>query len=95
MNESFLNQRLKFIADIAAKHGYVQMDYQANIGLVSYAKNDVRINVYITKMTVGTCINHPTQGKTQLFRKNVGLDLLVKIFENPRVHTDIGYHKKH
>lgn len=94
MNESFLNQRLKFIADIAAKHGYVQMDYQANIGLVSYAKNDVRINVYITKMTVGTCMNHPKKGKTQLFRKDVSDALLDKIFSNPRVHTQKGYYTK-
>lgn len=45
-------------------------------------------------MTVATCINHPKQGKTQLFRKNVSFDELDKIFKNPRVHTGKGYQTK-
>lgn len=56
-----------------------------------------RINVYRkgnrSTFTVGTAINHPTKGKTQLFRKNVNPEQLQKIFENPRVHTGKGYYK--
>ena len=37
--------------------------------------------------TVGTCMDHPNQGKTQLFRRDQTLDSLSAIFKNPRVHT--------
>jgi hypothetical protein len=60
-----------------------------------------RLNIYYTKkgyvrktFTVGTAIRHPKQGRTQLFRKDVELDLLEKIFKNPRIHTSKGYQKK-
>lgn len=53
-----------------------------------------QINIWFTRMTVGTCLKHPKKGKTQLFRKNVDDKLLRKIFENPRVHTGNGYYTK-
>ena len=37
--------------------------------------------------TVGTCVDHPRQGKTQLFRRHQTLHSLEDIFYNPRVHT--------
>ena len=65
-----------------------------NRKMVSYRKDDVRINVYTTTMTVATCLNHPKQGKTQMFRKHVSLELLGKLFDNPRQHTGKGYQRK-
>ena len=54
-----------------------------------------RLNIYYSTMTVGTCLNHPKKGKTQLFRKNVwNVDLLENLFFNPRFHTRKGYYKK-
>jgi len=53
-----------------------------------------RINVYYTTGTVATCINHPQQGRTQLFRRNVSLAQLAEIMINPRVHTGVGYQRK-
>ena len=50
-----------------------------------------RLNVYFTTMTVGTCIDHPFQGKTQLFRRNVTLEQLKEIALDPRIHTGQGY----
>lgn len=89
---------LKELNTMAKKHGWSLHDHQENIGMVSYVKiidNDpARINIYMTKMTVATCINHPRQGKTQLFRKHVDKKLMDKIFENPRIHTHKGYQKK-
>lgn len=82
------------VDEVATKHGYASIDYQENIGLVSYSKDGVRVNVYLTKMTVGTCLVHPKKGATQLFRRNVDMKTLSEIFENPRVHTDKGYYKK-
>jgi len=56
-------------------------------------QGDARINVYFTTGTVGTCLDHPRQGKTQLFRRNVTLTILREIFRDPRVHTDRGYQR--
>jgi len=53
----------------------------------------VRINVYYTTGTVATCLDHPYQGKTQLFRRNQTLNDLVEIFADPRTHTGDGYHR--
>lgn len=52
-----------------------------------------RINVYYTTGTVGTCVEHPISGKTQMFRRKVDYDTLQRILQNPRVHTGKGYYK--
>lgn len=82
------------IDDIATRNGYYMICFQPNIGLISYYDGSTRINIYLTKMTVATCMNHPVKGKTQLFRKNVDKEMLEKIFEYPRKHTGKGYYKK-
>jgi hypothetical protein len=82
------------IDEIAQKHGYVCFDYQENIGMASYSDGNTRINVYLTKMTVATCLNHPKKGATQLFRRNVTVKMMEEIFEYPRKHIGKGYYKK-
>lgn len=62
--------------------------------LVSFKRDGERLNVYYSKMTVGTCVNHPTKGKTQLFRRNVNFNLLSKLFNDPLTHTHRGYYRK-
>lgn len=79
---------------IAKENGYVCCDYQENIGMASYSDGSTRINIYLTKMTVATCLKHPIKRATQLFRKNVDLKTLKEIFEYPRKHTGKGYYKK-
>ena len=54
----------------------------------------VRINVYYTTGTVGTALDHPDQGRTQLFRWGCSLDDLQRILDNPRVHSGRGYKRK-
>lgn len=73
--------------------GYRLIDFQETIGMISFAKKDVRINVYLSKMTVATCLTHPKRGATQLFRKNVDLKMMKEIFRNPRIHTGEGYYQ--
>lgn len=89
---------IKNVKASAKKHGWEFYDYQRNNEMLSFVKDigghRARINVYVSKMTVTTCINHPKKGKTQLFRKKVDYELLNKIFENPRIHTDKGYRTK-
>lgn len=89
----------KDIEDIAKEFDYKFIDYQENIGMISYGKKTkrngfVRINIYLTRATVGTCLNHPKKGKTQLFRRHCFLDDIKEIFKNPRMHTVSGYRKK-
>lgn len=82
------------IENLAKKKGYRLEQRQEDIGLLIFTKGRVQINVYTSKMTVGTCLQHPKSGRTQLFRKYVDMPLLAKIFEEPRIHTQIGYFRK-
>ena len=82
------------IEKVANQNDFNRIDFQENIGLISYSDGATRINIYLTKMTVSTCLNHPKKGKTQLFRKNVNLKMLGEIFEYPRKHTGKGYYNK-
>lgn len=82
------------IRAVASNHGWEELVLREENKMISFAKEDQRINVYYTTMTVGTCIKHPRQGRTQLFRKNVKLIQLNDIFDNPRCHTGSGYHKR-
>jgi hypothetical protein len=88
---------------IADRHGYEEIDHNEISKVLSFRgdstsnkkNSSTRINVYYTTGTVGTCLNHPQHGKTQLFRRNVvDLTLLSDIFENPRVHTGTGYYRR-
>lgn len=82
---------------IANEHGWRLLDIQENIGMCSYSKvingHKARINVYRTKMTVTTYLKHNKTGKNQLYRKNVSMEQLHKIFKNPRTHTGTGYRR--
>lgn len=86
---------LEKVRGIAKSNGWSEIDHQENIGMISFSRNgDERVNIYYTKGTVGTCVNHPKQGRTQLFRRNVSLELLTGIFRKPRIHTRKGYKKR-
>lgn len=83
------------ITNLAKQYGWRLLIHQPHNLMVSYKKDDARINIYYTKMTVATCINHPKKGKTQLFRRRVSAVLLEKIFANPRIHTRRGYYERY
>ena len=69
-----------------------EIAYIPSSRLLSFRTLDgARINVYYTTRTVGTAMEHPTQGKTQLFRRNCTPSELLEIFKNPRFHTGRGY----
>lgn len=86
---------LENIRALAKVHDYIEIEMNKESKLISFRKGSTRINVYFTTGTVGTCLNHPKKGKTQLFRRNVSMDQLNDIFDNPRVHTGTGYYRKH
>eukprot|EP00934_Nitzschia_sp_Nitz4_P008103 Nitzschia sp. Nitz4//scaffold159_size51929//50516//51733//NITZ4_006889-RA/size51929-processed-gene-0.23-mRNA-1//-1//CDS//3329537604//8093//frame0 len=87
------------VKSVAYQEGYFQIGHNVQSRVISFGQEDysgrmlVRVNVYYTTGTVGTCLRHPRQGKTQLFRRNVDPNLLRRIFEDPRVHTDMGYQR--
>ncbi|KAJ3076225.1 hypothetical protein HDU98_004838 [Podochytrium sp. JEL0797] len=62
--------------------------------VISFANEDSRVNVYYTTGTVGTCMDHPIRGKTQLFRRDCSLADLAAIFADVRVHTGKGYYRR-
>ena len=81
-------------------HRYLRRPQQASSCLTrlfsttrTHKQGGGRINVYYSTGTVGTCLDHPRQGKTQLFRRNVDLAMLREIFRDPRVHTVMGYQR--
>lgn len=54
---------------------------------------DCIIDVKYSSRIVITSLTHPKSGKTQLVRDNVTYVCLIKIFNNPRVHTGNGFHQ--
>jgi len=91
------------ICEIAEEEDYVQIYVNEYSKVISFCPNKscndddddlIRINVYWTTGTVGTCLSHPRKGKTQLFRRNVDMNTLRAIFSNPRQHTGSGYYRR-
>jgi hypothetical protein len=75
----------------------------SNWGIVQYepltykliiSNGECKMSVYLSTMTVQTALNHPNKGKTQLTRKNITLQEFNKLLNNPRLHTNKGYHIK-
>ncbi len=86
------------VAALANRYGWRFVGYQDNIGMASFVRgsgaDEVRVNVYLSRMTVATALRHPKRGRTQLYRKHVSMKDLARIFEKPRAHTGYGYYTK-
>jgi hypothetical protein len=82
------------VARLAGELGYSQIQFNKASRVISFGRGQVRINVYYTTGTVSTSLDHPVQGKTQLFRRKVDIRSLREIFDNPRMHTGAGYHRR-
>lgn len=85
-------------ADLARLYGWAKLrskDPYMESFMKDTDRGPMRINVWRSERsilyTIGTYLNHPKQGKTQLFRRNVNLLQLEKLFKNPRQHTGKGY----
>ena len=99
VDEDKVKQNLRAVKDIATHHGWRIVKHDEVTHMISF-KHPVhvdwgRVNVYYSRMTVGTALFHPKKGRTQLFRKYVDGFMLSRIFLNPRVHTGHGYYTKH
>jgi len=61
---------------------------------VSYVKEDKMLTFWLSTGTVGSYLNHPVQGKTQLFRRNITHSEAEQLFKQPRIHTGKGYQNR-
>lgn len=95
LKDSKLRHKLE---KIATENEWTFLCYKEGSEMISFTKtykgNKARINIWLTTKTVSTALTHPKQGKTQLYRKRADMNLIHKIFKNPRVHTNRGYKKK-
>lgn len=82
------------VSQAAQERGWTQVAHNETSRVLGYTRGDERVNVYYTTGTVGTCVDHPSSGRTQLFRQGQDSAGLNDIFDNPRVHTGTGYYRK-
>lgn len=89
------------VTDEGNDYGWYEHDYQWSQGqLVILRKNDangdqMQLNIWCTTGTIGSYLNHPRRGKTQLFRRAVhNVRDLRAILDNPRVHGQGGYYER-
>ena len=54
----------------------------------------VKLDYYPTTGTCKTSMDHPSQGKTQMFRKNLSDRDFARVLDDPRAHTRAGYQTK-
>jgi hypothetical protein len=59
-----------------------------------FQKDGVKLDWYFTTATMKTSLDHPKQGRTQLFAGQVDPNTYRAILENPRAHTGKRYHRK-
>lgn len=88
------SQRIEQIQLLGKVYGWVQIQHDLNSEMLGFTRKGKRINVWYTKMTVGTALEHPFKGKTQLFRKNVSMRQMEFLFNNPQTHTGKGYYTR-
>lgn len=102
MPNTFYEDVIGNIEGLGIKYGWTLLAIQEENKLISFYKGDkengdwVRINIYYTTMTVGTCLQESYKGITQSFRRGVSPEELEEIFKKPREQEDKGYytHKK-
>lgn len=95
LQQSEIGWSVEFIRGVAMAFQLKEIIHNETSRVISF-KTDAneRINIYYTTRTVGTALNHPSQGATQLFRRNCSDEELREIMQNPRVHTGKGYKKR-
>ena len=87
-------ERLKLVDNLRTQYHWDVTGFHVSNYIVNLKRDGVKMNVYLSTGTVQTSMDHPTKGKTQLNRKRCSDRTIHCIFQNPRVHTKKGYHKK-
>lgn len=76
---------------IAQCYGWKRIEHLEEEKIVLCRRNGVRVNIWYDRMTVGTAMDHPRLGSTQMLRKYVSMEMLEELLDNPRLHTGNGY----
>lgn len=76
---------------VAQCYGWKRIEHLEEEKIILCRRNGVRVNIWYDRMTVGTAMDHPRQGSTQMIRKRVSMDMLEELLNNPRLHTTSGY----
>ena len=94
---------LPAVRNAAADADLYEVYFNEQSRVISFAPGNVyrgdttlltRMNVYYTTGTIATCLDHPVQGKTQLFRRNItDISVVRELMQDPRLHTGLGYHR--
>ena len=88
LNEASLDQ-------MAQQYGWTKLQTETgNVPMASYRRDSSRLNFWLSTGTVGSYLDHPNQGKTQLFRRDVTMREAEDLFSNPRQHTGRGYQRR-
>jgi hypothetical protein len=83
-----MNEEVKQIRKIAKDCGFKEKNHIARQKIISFVnKNNTKIDIYYSKMTIGLTFVHPREGKKQVFKKNISLNKLKKIFNNPLLYS--------
>ena len=78
--------------DFAHRYGYSKLYfYSPSSPLASYRKGPCHLNFWLKTGTVGSYLDHPKRGKTQLFRADVDPCEAEAIFRNPRVRRSSSF----
>jgi len=79
----------RLVLDTAKQYGYILSKHNPQSRVVFFlnSSENVRVNLYYTTGAIATVLYHPSQGKTQLFRrsatKKLDITLLKTVFANP------------
>ncbi|CAK0787217.1 hypothetical protein CVIRNUC_010433 [Coccomyxa viridis] len=77
-----------------ANAGWTYQGGNAQSRVEYWAKDGCKMDYYPTTGTVKTSMDHPSQGKTQMFRRGLDDAGFQQVLENPRYHTGQGYQTK-
>lgn len=75
-------------------HGWTKTGSNDQSRVEYYQRDNVRMDYYPTTGTVKTSMDHPSQGKTQMFRRDLSDSSFEKVLDNPRSHTGQGYQRR-
>lgn len=76
---------------VAQCYGWKRIEHDEKEKIIACRRDGVRVNIWYERMTVGTAMDHPKQGSTQMLRKRVSMEMLEELLNNPRLHTSSGY----
>lgn len=87
------------LTDQAQRQGWEYVRYEHGQGQLVFLERWMQsdkymLHIWCTTGTVGSYLDHPRQGHTQLFRRNLDWGELLQVMNNPRVHTGAGYHER-